>query len=84
MVVTVGFGSCSKFPPSLCAPALPAALSGELSAAAAVPMDAFLLQLLPLGQFADVVLQVDLRESKCLFKNHSRQIFIYFPSSFKK
>ncbi|XP_023810320.1 uncharacterized protein C1orf112 homolog [Oryzias latipes] len=51
----------TKFPPSLCAPALPAALSGELSAAAAVPMDAFLLQLLPLGQFADVVLQVDLQ-----------------------
>uniref|UniRef100_A0A3P9MDX3 Si:dkey-97o5.1 n=1 Tax=Oryzias latipes TaxID=8090 RepID=A0A3P9MDX3_ORYLA len=51
----------TKLPPSLCAPALPAALSGELSAAAAVPMDAFLLQLLPLGQFADVVLQVDLQ-----------------------
>ncbi|KAF6726358.1 uncharacterized protein FQA47_015639 [Oryzias melastigma] len=51
----------SKFPPSLSAPALPAALSGELSAAALVPMDAFLLQLLPLREFAELVLQVDLQ-----------------------
>ncbi|XP_042369887.1 uncharacterized protein C1orf112 homolog [Plectropomus leopardus] len=47
----------SKFPPSLCAPTLPSALSEELNAAALVPMDAFLLQLLPLRPFAEVVLQ---------------------------
>ncbi|XP_061594134.1 FIGNL1-interacting regulator of recombination and mitosis [Cololabis saira] len=51
----------SKFPPSLCAPELPAALSGELNAAALVPMDAFLLQLMPLRPFAEVVLQPDLQ-----------------------
>ncbi|XP_078024858.1 FIGNL1-interacting regulator of recombination and mitosis isoform X1 [Epinephelus lanceolatus] len=53
----------SKFPPSLCAPTLPSALSGELNAAALVPMDALLLQLLPLRAFAEVVLQQDLRLS---------------------
>ncbi|XP_008291464.1 FIGNL1-interacting regulator of recombination and mitosis [Stegastes partitus] len=51
----------STFPPSLCAPALPTALSEELKAAALVPMDAFLLQLVPLRPFAEVVLQQDLR-----------------------
>ncbi|XP_069551170.1 FIGNL1-interacting regulator of recombination and mitosis isoform X1 [Brachyistius frenatus] len=51
----------SKFPPSLCAPALPVALSEELNAAALVPMDALLLQLLSLRSFAEVVLQQDLR-----------------------
>ncbi|XP_070688210.1 FIGNL1-interacting regulator of recombination and mitosis [Pempheris klunzingeri] len=51
----------SKFPPSLCAPALPSALSEELKAAALVPMDALLLQLVPLRPFAEVVLQQDLR-----------------------
>uniref|UniRef100_A0A3B5M053 Fignl1 interacting regulator of recombination and mitosis n=1 Tax=Xiphophorus couchianus TaxID=32473 RepID=A0A3B5M053_9TELE len=44
---------------SLCAPSLPTALAGELSASALVPMDAFLLQLLPLRPFAEVVLQPD-------------------------
>ncbi|KAM9385013.1 FIGNL1-interacting regulator of recombination and mitosis isoform 2-T3 [Pholidichthys leucotaenia] len=52
----------SKFPPSLSAPALPKVLSEELNAAALVPMDAFLLQLLPFRPFAEVVLQ-DLRLS---------------------
>ncbi|XP_039666561.1 uncharacterized protein C1orf112 homolog [Perca fluviatilis] len=51
----------SKFPPSLCAPTLPSALSEELNAAALVPMDALVLQLLPLRPFAEVVLQQDLR-----------------------
>lgn len=56
--------SFSKFPPSMCAPTLSSALSEELNAAALVPMDAFLLQLLPLRPFAEVVLQPDLREFK--------------------
>uniref|UniRef100_A0A8C6Q6E0 Fignl1 interacting regulator of recombination and mitosis n=1 Tax=Nothobranchius furzeri TaxID=105023 RepID=A0A8C6Q6E0_NOTFU len=51
----------SKFPPSISAPALPSALAGELNAAALVPMDAFLLQLLSLRSFAEVVLQQNLR-----------------------
>ncbi|KAG7230827.1 hypothetical protein INR49_019641, partial [Caranx melampygus] len=51
----------SKFPPSLCAPTLTIALSEELNAAALVPMDALLLQLLPLRPFAEVVLQQDMR-----------------------
>ncbi|XP_068447473.1 FIGNL1-interacting regulator of recombination and mitosis [Clinocottus analis] len=51
----------SKFPPSLCAPTLPTALSEELKAAALVPMDALLLQLLPLRPFVEFVLQNDLR-----------------------
>lgn len=46
----------------MCAPTLSLALSEELNAAAQVPMDAFLLQLLPLRSFAEVVLQQDLRE----------------------
>lgn len=54
--------SFSKFPPSLCTPELPIALSQELNAAALVPMDAFLLQLLPLRPFAEAVLQKDLRK----------------------
>ncbi|XP_070764656.1 FIGNL1-interacting regulator of recombination and mitosis [Enoplosus armatus] len=53
----------SKFPPSLCAPTLPSALSEELKSAALVPMDALLLQLLALQPFAEVVLQQDLRLS---------------------
>ncbi|XP_054645381.1 uncharacterized protein C1orf112 homolog isoform X2 [Dunckerocampus dactyliophorus] len=53
-----------KFPPSLCAPALPPALSEELNAAALVPMDALLFQLLPLRSFAEVVLQEDLHIPK--------------------
>ncbi|XP_075943921.1 FIGNL1-interacting regulator of recombination and mitosis isoform X2 [Anarhichas minor] len=51
----------SNFPPSLCAPTLPSALSVELNAAALVPMDALLHQLLPLRPFAQFVLQNDLR-----------------------
>uniref|UniRef100_A0A3B4H612 Uncharacterized protein n=1 Tax=Pundamilia nyererei TaxID=303518 RepID=A0A3B4H612_9CICH len=50
----------TKFPPSLCTPELPIALFQELNAAALVPMDAFLLQLLPLRPFAEAVLQQDL------------------------
>ncbi|XP_077439837.1 FIGNL1-interacting regulator of recombination and mitosis isoform X1 [Vanacampus margaritifer] len=53
----------SKFPPSLCAPALPPTLSEELTAAAVVPMDALVFQLLPLRPFAEVVLQEDPRLS---------------------
>ncbi|CAG5861522.1 unnamed protein product [Menidia menidia] len=53
----------NKFPPSLDASSLPVALAGELNAAALVPMDAFLLQLLPLRSFAEVVLQQDMRLS---------------------
>ncbi|XP_029938585.1 FIGNL1-interacting regulator of recombination and mitosis isoform X2 [Salarias fasciatus] len=53
----------SKFPPSISAPALPAGLCEELNAAARVPMDAFLLQLLPLKPFAEVVLQQELQLS---------------------
>nr|XP_046247847.1 uncharacterized protein C1orf112 homolog isoform X2 [Scatophagus argus] len=53
----------SKFPPSMCAPKLPSALSDELHAAALVPMDVLLLQLLPLRPFAEVVLQQNLRLS---------------------
>ncbi|KAG8003640.1 hypothetical protein GBF38_018852 [Nibea albiflora] len=54
----------SKFPPSMCAPMLPPALSEELNAAALVPVDALLLQVLPLRPFAEVVLQQDLRLSR--------------------
>ncbi|XP_068600023.1 FIGNL1-interacting regulator of recombination and mitosis [Brachionichthys hirsutus] len=53
----------SKFPPSISAPTLPSALSEELNAAAQVPMEALLLQLLPLRPFAEVVLQEDLQLS---------------------
>lgn len=48
----------------MCAPTLPSALSEELNAAARVPIDALLLQVLPLRPFAEVVLQQDLREFK--------------------
>lgn len=56
--------SSSKFPPSLNATGLPSGLSEELKAAALVPIDALLLQLLPLSAFAEVVLQQDQRELK--------------------
>lgn len=59
--------SCSKFPPSLHATALPSGLSEELKAAALVPMDALLLHLLPLRTFAEAVLQQDQRELKSGF-----------------
>lgn len=59
--------SCSKFPPSLHAAALPSGLCEELKAAALVPMDALLLQLLPLRTFAEAVLQQDQRELKSGF-----------------
>ncbi|XP_067086644.1 FIGNL1-interacting regulator of recombination and mitosis isoform X2 [Osmerus mordax] len=49
----------SKFPPSLCAPALPPPLSEELAVAVVVPMDALLLQLLPIRGYAEAVLQPD-------------------------
>ncbi|XP_061895259.1 FIGNL1-interacting regulator of recombination and mitosis [Entelurus aequoreus] len=54
----------SKFPPSLCAPTLPPTLYEELNVAALVPMDALLVQLLPLRPFAEVVLQEDLHIPK--------------------
>uniref|UniRef100_A0A8P4KEF3 Fignl1 interacting regulator of recombination and mitosis n=1 Tax=Dicentrarchus labrax TaxID=13489 RepID=A0A8P4KEF3_DICLA len=50
----------SKFPPSMCALALTSALSEELNAGALVPMEALLLQLLPLRPFAEAVLQQNL------------------------
>ncbi|CAF93404.1 unnamed protein product [Tetraodon nigroviridis] len=53
----------SKFPPCIGAPTITPALSEELSAAALVPMDAVLLQLLPLRSFAESVLQNELRLS---------------------
>ncbi|KAM3620181.1 uncharacterized protein V6R79_019427 [Siganus canaliculatus] len=53
----------SKFPPSMCAPALPLSLSEELKSAALVPMEALLLQLMPLRPFAEVVLQLEPRLS---------------------
>ncbi|XP_058494397.1 FIGNL1-interacting regulator of recombination and mitosis isoform X1 [Solea solea] len=53
----------SKFPPSLSAQTLPTALSEELKAAALVPMDALLLQLLHLRPFTEIVLGKDLRLS---------------------
>uniref|UniRef100_A0A3Q3XJU8 Uncharacterized protein n=1 Tax=Mola mola TaxID=94237 RepID=A0A3Q3XJU8_MOLML len=56
----------SKFPPSMCAPTLSSALSEELNAAALVPMDAFLLQLLPLRAFAEVVLHPEHELPHCL------------------
>lgn len=51
----------SKFPPSLSSPLLPPGLSEELNAAARIPLDALLFQLLPLRAFAEVVLQPDLK-----------------------
>ena len=62
----------------MCAPTLSSALSEELNAAALVPMDAFLLQLLPLKSFAEVVLQSDLREFKDLCFLHYIHCFILF------
>lgn len=59
-VVVVFFSS--KFPPCIGAPTATPALSEELTAAALVPMDAVLLQLLPLRSFAETVLQKELRE----------------------
>uniref|UniRef100_A0A3Q3L195 FIGNL1 interacting regulator of recombination and mitosis n=1 Tax=Mastacembelus armatus TaxID=205130 RepID=A0A3Q3L195_9TELE len=56
----------SKFPPSLSAPTLPAALSEELNAAGLVPMDALLLQLLPLRPFAEVVLHPEHKLPQCV------------------
>ncbi|XP_029988674.1 FIGNL1-interacting regulator of recombination and mitosis [Sphaeramia orbicularis] len=53
----------SKFPPSLCSPTLPTALSEELNVAVLIHMDALLLQLLPLRAFAETVLQQGLRLS---------------------
>ncbi|CAL8307875.1 unnamed protein product [Lota lota] len=53
------FHITSMFPPSLCAPSLPPPLSEELSAAALLPMEALLIQLLPLRPFAEVVLGKD-------------------------
>lgn len=58
----------SKFPPCIGAPTLTSALSEELNAAALVPMDAVLLQLLPLRSFAEIVLQKDLRKFESQFK----------------
>uniref|UniRef100_A0A3Q0S684 Fignl1 interacting regulator of recombination and mitosis n=1 Tax=Amphilophus citrinellus TaxID=61819 RepID=A0A3Q0S684_AMPCI len=55
-----------KFPPSLSTPELPVALSQELNAAALVPMEAFLLQLLPLRPFAEVVLNPEHELPHCL------------------
>ncbi|XP_056459753.1 uncharacterized protein C1orf112 homolog [Gadus chalcogrammus] len=46
----------SMFPPSLCAPSLHPPLSEELSVAALLPMEALLIQLLPLRPFAEAVL----------------------------
>lgn len=46
----------------MCAPKLPLALSEELRAVALVPMEALLLQLVPLRPFAEVVLQKNLSE----------------------
>ncbi|KAK0147543.1 hypothetical protein N1851_012972 [Merluccius polli] len=52
----------SMFPPSLSAPGLPPPLSEELSVAAVLPMEALLVQLLPLRPFAEAVLRKDQRE----------------------
>uniref|UniRef100_A0A672P760 Si:dkey-97o5.1 n=1 Tax=Sinocyclocheilus grahami TaxID=75366 RepID=A0A672P760_SINGR len=45
-----------KFPPSVCAPSVPSALSEELRVAVLVPMDAMLTQLLSFRPFAESVL----------------------------
>lgn len=52
----------SKFPPCIGAQTVTPALSEELIAASLVPMDAVLLQLLPLRSFVESVLQKELRE----------------------
>uniref|UniRef100_A0A671Q9A7 Si:dkey-97o5.1 n=1 Tax=Sinocyclocheilus anshuiensis TaxID=1608454 RepID=A0A671Q9A7_9TELE len=49
----------SKFPPSVCAPSVPSALSEELRVAVLVPMDAMLTQLLSFRPFAESVLDPD-------------------------
>ncbi|XP_016146079.1 uncharacterized protein C1orf112 homolog isoform X1 [Sinocyclocheilus grahami] len=49
----------SKFPPSVCAPSVPSALSEELRVAVLVPMDAMLTQLLSFQPFAESVLDPD-------------------------
>lgn len=64
----------SKFPPCIGAPTLTSALSEELNAAALVPMDAVLLQLLPLQSFAEIVLQKDLRKFKSQLKKPNRHV----------
>lgn len=69
LIFSMTLMSFSKFPPSLCAPTLTTALSGELKTAALVAMDAFLLQLLPFRPFAEVVLQQNLREFQHSFKH---------------
>ncbi|XP_016354875.1 uncharacterized protein C1orf112 homolog [Sinocyclocheilus anshuiensis] len=51
----------SKFPPSVCAPSVPSALSEELRVAVLVPMDAMLTQLLSFRPFAESVLDPDHR-----------------------
>uniref|UniRef100_A0A8C1GJ96 Si:dkey-97o5.1 n=1 Tax=Cyprinus carpio TaxID=7962 RepID=A0A8C1GJ96_CYPCA len=52
----------SKFPPSVCAPSVPSALSEELRVAVLVPMDVMLTQLLSFQPFAESVLDPDHRE----------------------
>uniref|UniRef100_A0A8C1Z434 Si:dkey-97o5.1 n=1 Tax=Cyprinus carpio TaxID=7962 RepID=A0A8C1Z434_CYPCA len=49
----------SKFPPSVCAPSVPSALSEELRVAVLVPMDVMLTQLLSFQPFAESVLDPD-------------------------
>lgn len=51
----------SKFPPSLSSPLLPPGLTEELNVAARIPLDALLIQLLPLRAFAELVLQPNLK-----------------------
>ncbi|XP_077463161.1 FIGNL1-interacting regulator of recombination and mitosis isoform X2 [Stigmatopora argus] len=66
----------SKFPPNVRAPALPPSLSEELNAAAVVPLDALLFQLIPLRPFAEIVLAEELHISpqhelpQCLLLTH--------------
>uniref|UniRef100_A0A673JVV5 Uncharacterized protein n=1 Tax=Sinocyclocheilus rhinocerous TaxID=307959 RepID=A0A673JVV5_9TELE len=48
-----------SFPPSVCAPSVPSALSEELRVAVLVPMDAMLTQLLSFQPFAESVLDPD-------------------------
>ncbi|XP_039541431.1 uncharacterized protein C1orf112 homolog [Pimephales promelas] len=53
----------SKFPPSLCAPSVPPALSEELRVAVLVPLDVMLTQLMPFQPFAQSVLDPDHQSS---------------------
>ncbi|XP_067273800.1 FIGNL1-interacting regulator of recombination and mitosis isoform X3 [Pseudorasbora parva] len=53
----------SKFPPSVCAPSVPPALSEELRVAVLVPMDAMLTQLMSFQPFAESVLNPDHQSS---------------------